>query len=50
MQVIPFRRDGAMLKAEIRPETADEARQGEKVYRNTIAAEGWYRKVARAAR
>jgi hypothetical protein len=50
VQVIPIRRDGATLKAEIRPETADEALEGEKVYRNTIAAEGWYRKFARAAR
>ena len=45
-----MRRDGAMLKAEIRPETVGEALEGEKVFRNTIAAEGWYRKVARPAR
>ena len=50
VQVIPLRRDGSALKAEIRAKTTDEARQTEKVYRNTIASEGWYRKVARALR
>ncbi|RWN25619.1 DUF6065 family protein [Mesorhizobium sp.] len=50
VQVIPVRREGAALKAEIRAETGAEATERETVYRNTIASEGWYRKWARAAR
>jgi hypothetical protein len=50
VQVIPFRRDDAAVKAEIRAETKDEASERETVYRNTIAGGGWYRKSARAAR
>ncbi|QIA23326.1 DUF6065 family protein [Mesorhizobium sp. AA22] len=50
VQVIPVRREGAALKAEIRAETGAEATERETVYRNTIAGEGWYRKWARAAR
>ena len=50
VQVIPVRRDGATLQAEIRPETHHEAAQREVVRRNTIAAEGWYRRFARAVR
>jgi hypothetical protein len=50
VQVIPIRRDGPSIKAEIRAETPDETAQSEKVFRNTIASEGWYRKFARAAR
>jgi hypothetical protein len=50
VQVIPFRREDAALKAEIQAETGAEATERETVYRNTIASEGWYRKWARAAR
>jgi hypothetical protein len=50
VQVIPFRREDAALKAEIQSETGAEATERETVYRNTIASEGWYRKWARAAR
>ncbi len=50
VQVIPFRRDAAAIEVEIRPETGDEGLRREKVYRNTIAGEGWYRRMARAAR
>jgi len=50
VQVIPFRREDAAIKAEIRAETGEEAARREIVYRNTIAGEGWYRRSARAAR
>ena len=49
-QVIPFRRDAAALPAEIRAETPEDAATSKRVYRNTIAADGWYRKSARAPR
>jgi len=50
VQVIPIRRDGITTKAEIRPENVDEAREADKVFRKTLASEGWYRKSARASR
>ncbi|MNU09336.1 hypothetical protein D3C72_2558440 [compost metagenome] len=50
VQVIPFRRDDAGIKADIRAETSEEAASRNVVYRNTIAGPGWYRKIARAAR
>ncbi len=50
VQVIPFRRDDAAIRAEIRAETSEEAASRDVVYRNTIASSGWYRKIARAAR
>lgn len=50
VQVIPFRRDATALAAEIRAETPREAAQRSKVFRNTLAAPGWYRKAARAQR
>ncbi|WP_373414234.1 DUF6065 family protein [Ensifer aridi] len=50
VQVIPFRRDAAAVTAEIRAETRMEATERETVHRNTIAGQGWYRKVARASR
>jgi hypothetical protein len=50
VQVLPFRRRDAALASEIRGETTEEAREREKVYRNTIAGQGWYRKFARGAR
>ncbi|TIL53923.1 DUF6065 family protein [Mesorhizobium sp.] len=50
VQVIPFRREDAALKAQVQSETGAEATERETVYRDTIASEGWYRKWARAAR
>ena len=50
VQIIPFRRDTASIAAEIRAETLEEAATRDKVHRNTLASEGWYRKWARAAR
>jgi hypothetical protein len=50
VQVVPLRRDDLITACEIRTETADEAAGHEKVFRNTLASEGWYRKFARAER
>lgn len=50
VQVIPFRREEAAVRAEIRAETAAQAKQRETAHRNTIASEGWYRRWGRAAR
>jgi hypothetical protein len=49
-QVIPFRREDTDIEAVIRAETQQEAELRERVFRNTIAGEGWYRKEARADR
>jgi len=50
VQVIPFRRADAQIDAAIRIETAEEGDLREKIFRNTIAGEGWYRKEARGPR
>jgi hypothetical protein len=50
VQVIPFRRDTTALSAEIRAESKDEHRTRRSILRNTLAATGWYRTSARAAR
>jgi hypothetical protein len=50
VQVIPFRRADIAERADIRAETEGEAAEREKVFRNTIAGEGWYRQEARARR
>jgi hypothetical protein len=50
VQVIPFRRQDAAIEAEVRAENLGEAKERDRVFRNTIAGEGWYRKHARAAR
>jgi hypothetical protein len=50
VQIFPFQRSNAEIAAEVRAETDDEAADRERVYRNTIAAAGWYRKFARANR
>jgi hypothetical protein len=50
VQVIPFRRADVNVEAEVRVETADEATERERVFRNTLAGNGWYRKFARADR
>lgn len=49
-QAIPFRRDEAALIGVVRVETAEEAELRHRVFRNTIAADGWYREQARAER
>jgi Family of unknown function (DUF6065) len=50
VQVFPFRRADAGIGAEVRAETEDEARDRERVHRNTLAGAGWYRKFARGVR
>ncbi|MCW5695708.1 MAG: hypothetical protein KIS96_03115 [Bauldia sp.] len=50
VQVIPFRRDTTALPFEARAETAAEAADRSRVFRNTLASPGWYRRFARAAR
>jgi len=50
VQVIPFRRDGTDIAAEIRAERPAEAEERKRVLRNTQASEGWYRTEARAKR
>ncbi len=47
VQVIPFARHDEQHEATIRAETEDEAEDRERVYRNTLAAEGWYRRESR---
>jgi hypothetical protein len=62
VQVIPFRRADAaltpvldrgpaeVLQLAVRAEQAEESAQRERIRRNTLAGEGWYRKFARARR
>lgn len=50
VQVIPIRREGPALDADIRAESASEAMERDAIHRRTLAGEGWYRKWARAAR
>lgn len=50
VQVIPFQRQTTQLAAHIGSETGLEAAERKKVFRNTLASPGWYRKAARAAR
>lgn len=50
VQVIPFRRADAQIEAVIRTETLEEEEIREKIFRNTIAGAGWYRKEAREPR
>lgn len=50
IQVIPFRRDGTEIEAEIRAETPDESSDRAAITRNTNANAGWYRTEARAKR
>ena len=49
-QVIPFRRDSAVLEMTVRTESKAEAKDRQRVHRNTLASTGWYRRFARAAR
>jgi len=50
VQVIPFRRDTTSLSGNIRAESAAEGESRVRILRQTQASEGWYRRVARAAR
>ncbi len=50
VQVIPFKRRSTMLGFTARAESAPEAQTRQRVFRNTLAAPGWYRRFARAAR
>ncbi len=50
VQVFPFCRADAAIEGEVRAETMEEANERERIYRNTIAGSGWYRKFARAKR
>ena len=50
VQIFPFRRADAAIESEVRAETGEEPGERERVYRNTIAGTGWYRKFARASR
>ncbi len=50
VQVIPFPHSAAALGGVVRAETPDEGAERERIRRNTLAGEGWYRRNARAAR
>lgn len=50
VQVIPFRRDALELPCEIASETEEEGATRERILRNTLAMDGWYRKSVRANR
>lgn len=50
VQVIPFKRDTTNLLGTVRPENGADAAERERILRNTLAGEGWYRKFARARR
>lgn len=50
VQVIPFRRADAALCGVVRAETAEEAAARERIFRQTLAAEGWYRREMRDQR
>jgi len=50
VQVIPFKRADTHLPAVIKVETEAEAAVRQRIFRNTLAGDGWYRKFARAPR
>jgi hypothetical protein len=50
VQVIPFKREATNLPGLVRAETAADAAERQRIRRNTLAGEGWYRKFARARR
>lgn len=50
VQVVPFRRDSTHITGQVRAESKVEAEERARILRSTQAAEGWYRRVARAAR
>jgi hypothetical protein len=50
VQVIPFRRADMALPGAIKAETPADAATRQRILRNTLASDGWYRKFARAPR
>ncbi len=50
MQVIPFRRDGAASRMRVAAETPTDSAARERIRRQTLAGDGWYRREARAKR
>ena len=48
VQVIPFARDNERVEGEVRAELDEEAAERERVYRSTLAGEGWYRSQSRS--
>jgi hypothetical protein len=50
VQVFPFRRDEAAIDGEVGIEGEEEMAHRDRVFRNTLASSGWYRKFARAVR
>jgi len=50
VQIIPFRRADASLPSAIKVETPSDAATRQRIFRNTLAGDGWYRKFARAPR
>lgn len=50
VQVIPFQRAGTALPGVVKAESPADAANRQRILRNTQAADGWYRKFARAPR
>ena len=50
VQVVPFRRSATGIRGDVRAATEAEAAEARAVARRTNAAQGWYRRHARAAR
>ena len=50
VQVIPFRRDDAAIRGEVRAETDDERARRDRTHRSIMAGGSWYRRHARAKR
>jgi hypothetical protein len=48
MQVIPFARESERLEGTIRAESEQDAAERERIYRSTLAGEGWYRRQSRS--
>jgi hypothetical protein len=48
MQVIPFARESERLEGTIRAESEQDASERERIYRSTLASEGWYRRQSRS--
>ncbi len=50
VQVIPFRRADTELPGEVKVESPADEAISKRIFRNTLAGDGWYRKFARAPR
>jgi hypothetical protein len=50
VQIFPFQREQAALSGIVRAETRPETETKERILANTLASEGWYRRIARAQR